>query len=76
MNAFFLLKGKESRPIPRLAIKTAARYLAGVSAAEAHTKWRGTKALTSRKSQKVRNKTILSVARDGEGDEMDLQQSG
>lgn len=30
MNGFFLLK-EESRPIPRLAIKTARSYLAGVS---------------------------------------------
>ena len=37
MNAFFLLKGKESRPIPRLAIKIARRHLAGVSAAR-HTR--------------------------------------
>lgn len=30
------------------------------------------KALTSRKSQKVQNKTIISVAMYGVGDEMDL----
>jgi len=32
MNALFLPKEKENHPIPRLAIKTGRRYLAGVSA--------------------------------------------
>lgn len=72
MNAFFLLKGKESRPIPRLAIKTATRYLAGMSAARHTLSEKEQKALTSRKSQKVQNKTIISVAMYGVGDEMDL----
>ena len=33
MNALFLPKEKENHPIPRLAIKTGRRHLAGVSTA-------------------------------------------